>query len=271
MRKGFTLIELSIVLVIIGLLVGGVLVGQSLIDSVKVNKAISEGRQYEILIAQFDQRFKQLPGDFSRAQSVLGATYQGDGDGLIDWGSNSSGCASRDCELYSVMDHIKRAGFLSGDYDSTITYGAETRGWRDAGVNTLESGIDDDTSWFTIYSSFAGRGNVNYMSLGKCYRSATNSMPGNPSGGRGYADAHCYGGPFTPSMALSLDSKIDDGNPVNGSVYVGNGSNWVYAQCTSNAAGDTFAYGSSSKYWVEQDYATCSPFIELGHFNGVVK
>ena len=62
-KRGFTLIELSIVLVIIGLLVGGILVGQSLIDSAKINSMIRQVQQVDIAQGVFYQKFKQLPGD----------------------------------------------------------------------------------------------------------------------------------------------------------------------------------------------------------------
>ena len=63
MKKGFTLIELSIVLVIIGLLIGGVLVGQSLIESAKINQEVRRLSQYAIAVVQFKQKFKQEAGD----------------------------------------------------------------------------------------------------------------------------------------------------------------------------------------------------------------
>ena len=78
MEKGFTLVELSIVLVIIGLLIGGILVGQSLIESAKINRFLSELQQYEIATIQFHRKFKKYPGD---------STYfipPGDGDGRLN-------------------------------------------------------------------------------------------------------------------------------------------------------------------------------------------
>jgi len=61
--NGFTLVELSIVLIIIGLLVGGILVGQSLIQSAKINRLVSDLRQCEIAVTQFYGKFKRYPGD----------------------------------------------------------------------------------------------------------------------------------------------------------------------------------------------------------------
>jgi len=61
--KGFTLVELSIVLVIIGLLIGGILVGQSLIESAKMQSFVRQMAQYDALAATFKTKYDQLPGD----------------------------------------------------------------------------------------------------------------------------------------------------------------------------------------------------------------
>jgi prepilin-type N-terminal cleavage/methylation domain-containing protein len=63
MKKGFTLVELSIVLVIIGLLTAGVLIGQGMIQSAKISKEVRRLQQYSIAIVNFRQKFKQEAGD----------------------------------------------------------------------------------------------------------------------------------------------------------------------------------------------------------------
>ena len=63
MNKGFTLVELSIVLVIIGLLTGGILVAQSLIDTAKIQSQIKQVQQLDIAYYGFESRYRQIPGD----------------------------------------------------------------------------------------------------------------------------------------------------------------------------------------------------------------
>jgi prepilin-type N-terminal cleavage/methylation domain-containing protein len=67
-QSGFTLVEIAIVLVIIGLLLGGVLKGQELINSAKVKNMIGDFRTVSSLIYAYQDRFKAFPGDQNQAQ-----------------------------------------------------------------------------------------------------------------------------------------------------------------------------------------------------------
>jgi prepilin-type N-terminal cleavage/methylation domain-containing protein len=83
-RKGFTLVELAIVLVVIGLLIGGVLVAQSMIQSAKINQLVSALGQYETATRNFKTTYNQIPGDSSFF------TPAGNNDGGITfWLSNA--------------------------------------------------------------------------------------------------------------------------------------------------------------------------------------
>ncbi len=90
LKKGFTLLELSIVLVIIGLIIGGIIVGQGLIRSGEINASLSELEQYQISVDTFKTKYQELPGDLSDASSYwpscdpTPANCDGDGDQAID-------------------------------------------------------------------------------------------------------------------------------------------------------------------------------------------
>ena len=73
-QSGFTLIEIAIVLVIIGLLLGGVLKGQELINSAKVKNLASDFRNIPLYIYGYQDKFRALPGDDASAIAHLGAT-----------------------------------------------------------------------------------------------------------------------------------------------------------------------------------------------------
>jgi prepilin-type N-terminal cleavage/methylation domain-containing protein len=83
-KKGFTLVELSIVLVIIGLLVGGILVGQSLIESAKLSSFVSLIAKSDAAVNAFEAKFNGLPGD--------NKSFGGNGDGFV--GRNAAGGSS---------------------------------------------------------------------------------------------------------------------------------------------------------------------------------
>src|SRR5450756_348352 len=83
-QSGFTLIEIAIVLVIIGLLLGGVLKGQELINSARVKNLATDFRNLPVLIYGYQDKYKALPGDDINAVSHVGATNNGNGNGVIN-------------------------------------------------------------------------------------------------------------------------------------------------------------------------------------------
>jgi prepilin-type N-terminal cleavage/methylation domain-containing protein len=105
-QSGFTLIEIAIVLVIIGLLLGGILKGQELITSARVRNIIAQLDGTKAAFFGFQDRYRALPGDFTQATTqITGASRDGDGNGQI--------LAD---EAIAVWDHLSHAGFINGTY-----------------------------------------------------------------------------------------------------------------------------------------------------------
>jgi prepilin-type N-terminal cleavage/methylation domain-containing protein len=91
LKKGFTLIELSIVMVIIGLIIGGVVVGRDLISAAGVRAQISQIEKYQAAVNTFRGKYGYLPGDIPNPVASQYGFYsrgtntgQGDGNGLIE-------------------------------------------------------------------------------------------------------------------------------------------------------------------------------------------
>jgi prepilin-type N-terminal cleavage/methylation domain-containing protein len=83
-QKGFTLVEIAIVLVIIGLLIGGVLKGQSMIHNAKVKRLVNDFEGLKAAVITYQDRFSMYPGDENDTNTPTGDTHNGDNDGLFD-------------------------------------------------------------------------------------------------------------------------------------------------------------------------------------------
>ncbi len=107
-QRGFTLVEIAIVLVIIGLILGGVFKGQSLIDSARVRSLSTDVSGIRAAWYSFQERYRSIPGDFSNAQNQIdSAAKQGNGNGRIDDSQERAG----------VWQQMALAGFIPGNFD----------------------------------------------------------------------------------------------------------------------------------------------------------
>ena len=116
-QKGFTLVEIAIVLVIIGLLLGGILKGQELINGARVRNLADQNSGVQAAYYGFIDRYRQVPGDMTTAAAIpaIGATVfnGGDGDGGVD---------NTVAEAAGVWEQLARANFLQGGF--TLPTGA---------------------------------------------------------------------------------------------------------------------------------------------------
>jgi len=116
-QSGFTLIEIAIVLVIIGLLLGGIVKGQELINSAKVKNLAGDFRAIPLLIYSYQDKYRALPGDDAAAATHLsGATAAttpaaSQGNGVINGNWNS---ATPTDETYLVWQHLRLANLTTG-------------------------------------------------------------------------------------------------------------------------------------------------------------
>jgi prepilin-type N-terminal cleavage/methylation domain-containing protein len=114
-NRGFSLVEIAVVLVIIGLILAAVLQGRELIASAEYKAYKSQLGEYRNAFYTFRDRFNALPGDFADANSDLGlasANGNGNGDGVIE---NGPGCSGADDESCQAWQHLRAAGMLDGN------------------------------------------------------------------------------------------------------------------------------------------------------------
>jgi prepilin-type N-terminal cleavage/methylation domain-containing protein len=226
MRKqaGFTLIEIAIVLVIIGLLLGGVLKGQELITSARVRNIISQQDGVKAAYFGFLDRFRALPGDYSLASTNIAnvaAGANGNGNGQIT--ANTVAGATID-EFIAVWDHLSKAGFINGSY----TYAASPENPGTAPTSPYARYIQ------VIYDNVYGDG--------------TGAVRHNIKTGNGI-----------PSELLSeIDRKIDDGNPVTGvfqfSAYPGG----TAGSASTAPAGAGTCYSAAAPFtWTAPTVSNC--------------
>ena len=111
-QSGFTLVEIAIVLVIIGLLLGGVLKGQELITQAKIKNVANDLNGMAAGIYGYQDRYKAFPGDDDKASTRWSGATNGNHDGKVDGKFNSSTDAD---ESRKFWNHMRLAGFIGGD------------------------------------------------------------------------------------------------------------------------------------------------------------
>ncbi len=113
--EGFSLMEISIVLLIIGIIAGGTLKGKDLIETVQIKSVVNDIQNFRIAYASYLNLYDALPGDDSEASSRFPSVTNGDGDGKISTGDAKNVFT----HLYAagLIDSIKRVPKIGGNYD----------------------------------------------------------------------------------------------------------------------------------------------------------
>jgi prepilin-type N-terminal cleavage/methylation domain-containing protein len=238
MKNGFSLLEISIVLTIIALIVGGLVVGRSMIRASEIRSISTDLNNFRISTHLFKDKYYAYPGDFRQATRFWGradggadttqncatpetdvsasnpkATCNGDGSGVIADGSMSL----QNTESYRFWQHLSNAELIEGQYTGVGGPITAPLSWRatQLGINAPAAKIMGSGYWIV--------------------RLAINSTCSAPNlwTGTGINEYHTrivFGkdtiiGPpwdavYTPAEAASVDTKIDDGMPGKGNMTV---------------------------------------------------
>jgi prepilin-type N-terminal cleavage/methylation domain-containing protein len=221
-QTGFTLIEMAIVMVIIGLLLGGILKGQELITSSRIRSLISQQDGVKAAYFGFHDRYRFPPGDYNLATTnIAGTTANGNGNGQIQ---SVLGGGTVD-EHIAVWEHLSRAGFINGAYNY-------------AAVPETPASVPTN-----VYA------HVRYIQL----------IFDNVYGTGAQAARHNIktGNQIPTHILAEIDRKIDDGNPVGGGFQFSsyNGGAGGIAP-TPTGVGGCYAAGPTP-YWGDPNVTNC--------------
>lgn len=209
-KAGFTLVELSIVLVIIGLIIGGVLTGQQIIQNARVTNALNTIQAYQAQFQTYVQNYGALPGDDANAPSrfpnAVPTTPVGDGNGILNGGQSFDSTTASD-ETRLLWADLRAAGLIKNQ----ITTGNSTA-------------IQPPNPFNGIYGfqngAFSGAFNTTVLCLNNVPLSAAQAI-----------DSRLDDGSSNTGNVQAMASTATVGEALNGTVAASYGASQTYTLC----------------------------------------
>lgn len=230
---GFTLIELSIVLVIIALVVGGVLVGRELIQQAQLRKLLADKDRFVAAAHTFQGKYGALPGDMTPDKSakfnlftftgIYAGSVYGNGDQNIDQGSMEHSCLY---ECSAFWRHLSQTQLIADQF--TVELNTETNGNECPGGPTGQDTTLNCTDF--THADYMPKSPVNGGFWGASHtRNVIELIPNQPAfttfnntfylHKKGDAAVNYMNRPTMSALDMvSLDLKSDDGKPNTGKI-----------------------------------------------------
>ena len=231
-ESGFTLVELAIVMIIIGLLIGGILKGQELVANAQVTATVAQIKGLDGALSTFRDKYSALPGDMrapeTRLRDCTAAPCNDPGDGTGRIGGNDSvhGAPGPTDERVTAFSHMAAADLISGvDIDGEVLFGSALPEAKIGGGFWI--GYEDDGD---IVGDASNVRPGHYLVL----NTEVEAVSGSSLTG------------ITATQAAQIDRKMDDGDPVTGDI-----------QATGSGCVDSDIYAEADVS------ASCSMFVRV--------
>lgn len=237
--RAFTLIEMAVVLVIIGLIIGGIVAGQGMYKSALLKSITTEAMEFKTAINQFRTKYKYWPGDLPDANLLQGSfatTNVGDGN---DWIGGGAVAGAGEMELYYVWQHLVAAKMINGSF---TTAGTEHATYTfTPSVNVPESRYDRGAWNISTVNTGAVRPlysnnfpvGYNIRLASADWRPTTHLMISKGT------DSEAPDAILLPQEAEDIDMKFDDGKPGQGKLQANHAGSLL---CGTTAVAATALY-----------------------------
>lgn len=207
--RGFTLLEMSIVLVIIALIIAGILVGRDLIQTAEVRATVGQIEKYNSAVNTFKSKFNGLPGDLPTSYAASfsfvtrsGSAGRGDGNELIEsaGGANVNQVFGQENGMF--WNDLSVANLIDGQF---------------IGSRNIDNANPVAVSFAQVQSAFpkARLGRGNYVTVGS-FRKSNMYMIAGINSTIVTSGAYSVTPNMTPIEAFNMDNKLDDGMPNTG-------------------------------------------------------